>query len=429
MSAATTLALFALSAAVAVVVADCPQTALDNVQPTAEVLGNLTEARNATTVVLNVPPRYMWGWGPGYHGYCGSFSTQSISLYYGLWMSAEFVRYAANTSEVLLGFGHYTKVAEVFGLDIEIFDNAGPSPTISRYLDWVVAHSRAQHPVIGGVFERRQGGDSDYDHIVPLIGGTELPVANTLLPVDPVTGKRSNVTEIVFNDLYLHHHRQMRGSVLAVNRSDWTTPNWTQPFDYALPYMNNYGVAILGLADPNRETFRLKLSAWSWTEPDWGAEDRCQEQSSSNPKPGPMDLSATVFGLTAGTAYTILRFDGNTTASTVSSDFLKSRQWSRRWDFVASGDTYVVDLFDRVMTNTVVTYRAVANTDQQVIDDKKRELRKVWTVFYITFGALVLVLLTLTVGFFVRRLRESNRDQYIHENQPLTHSGGPKQLD
>eukprot|EP00672_Neobodo_designis_P019504 CAMPEP_0174839760 /NCGR_PEP_ID=MMETSP1114-20130205/8256_1 /TAXON_ID=312471 /ORGANISM="Neobodo designis, Strain CCAP 1951/1" /LENGTH=469 /DNA_ID=CAMNT_0016073887 /DNA_START=54 /DNA_END=1463 /DNA_ORIENTATION=+ len=338
---------------------DCAETALNNVQPTEAVLTELLELNTTDAVRLNVPPRYMWGWGPGYAGYCGSFSTQSIGLYFGLWISAEFIRYAANTSEVLLGLGHYNMIADVFGLNVEVFNNTGAVPTISRYLDWVSAHLQLQHPVIGGVYERRRGGDSDYDHIVPLIGAEVGTGPNMALPVDPVTKRRSNVTTIWFNDLYLDAHREVSGSRLGVNRSDFTTNTWTQPYDYAFPYLVDYGVAVLGLKDPLRETFRLKLSAWSWTEPDWGAEDQCQQQSANNPVPGPLDLSATVFGLTPGTKYSILRFDGNTTAATVRQDFLVSKAWTRRWDFVAAGDRHVINLFDRVMSNTVVTYRAV----------------------------------------------------------------------
>lgn len=27
-------------------------------------------------MILPIPPRYMWGWGPGMSGYCGEMSTQ-----------------------------------------------------------------------------------------------------------------------------------------------------------------------------------------------------------------------------------------------------------------------------------------------------------------------------------------------------------------
>ena len=38
-------------------------------------------------VLLDVPPRYMWGWGKGLRGYCGETSYQSFGIFYGNWVS------------------------------------------------------------------------------------------------------------------------------------------------------------------------------------------------------------------------------------------------------------------------------------------------------------------------------------------------------
>ena len=40
------------------------------------------------TKILDIPPRFMWGWGSSEDsGYCGSASTQTMGLFYGNWIS------------------------------------------------------------------------------------------------------------------------------------------------------------------------------------------------------------------------------------------------------------------------------------------------------------------------------------------------------
>ena len=46
--------------------------------------------------MLDIPPRYMWGWSPPgpptASGYCGSASVQSTALYFGNWITQMAVR-------------------------------------------------------------------------------------------------------------------------------------------------------------------------------------------------------------------------------------------------------------------------------------------------------------------------------------------------
>ena len=339
--------------------ASCEGTLAPNTLPT--TTENLTTVDSTVggvrTIHLNLPPRYMWGWGGTLSGYCGSFSSQTAMLFYGKWVSAEYVRDAAgnNVTQVLLG-NDFGKVATALGLVIDEFDNSGvEEPQAAAFLNWVATHIESGRPVIGGVFLKEAKGDEDYDHIVPIVGVQVDPARNAAVPVGG-TGVSTNVSEVYYNDLWDHTtYRTLSGPLLAMPRQDWRSPTHTQPYDYALPYTTSYGVSILGLQDPKEETFRTMLSSWSYTEPDWGSEDGC------NLAPQPIDFSVTVFGLTPGVAYSILRFEGNATtaAGAVTEGFLASGLWSRRWDFRAQAPQHYIELFDRVLSASIVTYRTV----------------------------------------------------------------------
>jgi hypothetical protein len=340
----------------ALVDADCSQTAVANVSPSSAAVTELKFADSLETQLLNVPPRYMWGWGPNVTGYCGATSLQSAALYFGLWVSVEHLRNYAdnNVSQVLLGNGDFQNIAAEVGIVLEEWPYATtPQPQVAAFLNWALDHLTVGRPVITGVYEQKLNGARDYDHIVPVIGAVIGSIPNSQLPRSSIV---SNVTTLYYNDLYSAVTRTLQGSKLGASRSQFTTLSPpVQPYDYALPAATNFGVAVLGLADPLNETYRLKLTAWSWTEPDWGSEDGC------GMSPQPLDLSAQVYGLTPGNSYAVLRFDGNVTANKIPTEsFLLAADVAvKQWNFVATGPTKSFFLFDRVWTNTTATYRAV----------------------------------------------------------------------
>jgi hypothetical protein len=57
-------------------------------------MGNDPSAVDANTTVLDIPPRFQWENG---HGFCGETSIQSISLYYGSYISQNQVRKLAES--------------------------------------------------------------------------------------------------------------------------------------------------------------------------------------------------------------------------------------------------------------------------------------------------------------------------------------------
>ncbi len=71
-------------------------------QPPSTNVGAGESLSSGAAVILNIPPRQMWGWGAGMNGYCGETSFQSVGIYYGNWYSQERVRYADGNQELLI---------------------------------------------------------------------------------------------------------------------------------------------------------------------------------------------------------------------------------------------------------------------------------------------------------------------------------------
>jgi hypothetical protein len=351
----------ALALLVASVLADCDDTHITNVRPLRNATDNLVVVNTTTDIILNVPPRYMWGWGADRSGYCGEFSVQSTGLYFGVWISAEHSRVAANNGlkEILVSTPDFGNVAAAYRLDIAEWDNDVAQPQISTHLDWIHAHLRQGHPIIGAVFEKKPDANDEYDHIVPLVGVTTQSTPNTALPSSPATGRATNVTKVHWNDLWLNRTRVLSTAELGVTRAAWTSDTELDfPTPSALPRNVDHALAVLGLVDPQLETYRLKLTAWAWSEPDWGSEDECDLS------PVLLDMSATVYGLTVGQRYVILRFEGNVSSGrNPAMNFLASGLHTKRWDFTATGSQQSFDDFDAVQTSLAVTYRAVLATN------------------------------------------------------------------
>ena len=275
-------------------------------------------------IVLNLPPRFMWGWGPGLHGYCGSCSTQTSALFFGSWISQEFVRYAGGNAEILIGVNLASALASL-GFAWERFGDKSDDTDVDSFLSWSATHLRVGHPVISGWYERLPpgAGDDDYDHIVPLVGLKQ--------------NSSGDVSEVFFNDLWENETRT-KHTPLSSSRKHWRLPaNSTtaaQPYEYSLPSDPCFGVAVLGrlpleatyyplrypdrlqgypvIRDPvtngTQDDKRLVLLVASqWSEPDYGSEDGV------NAQPTPISFQVAIFNLTIGRMYLLVRIDGNRT--------------------------------------------------------------------------------------------------------------------
>ena len=295
---------------------------------------------NATAidVLLDVPPRYMWGWGIGVNGYCGETSFQSHGIFWGNWVSSERVREASGGSELLIAVDD-TVAAKALKFPFEEWDYEAKSPQSGEFIAWLRGHIDNGHMAAIGVYEKQKTGDNDYDHIVPVVGYQYDPSSLATLA-------------IYYNDLYENTHRSLSVTSDVQSRKGCRqSAAPVQPYTYCLPQSINYGVALFGIQDSSKETHRMVLTMPSWTEPDYGDEDGIHA------KPIMFTVSATVYGLTPFASYAVLRFDSYQTLPT--DNFARSSAVTKRFNFTATGSTHSLTQFDAFMSDSTVFYRTV----------------------------------------------------------------------
>eukprot|EP00759_Apiculatamorpha_spiralis_P025473 PhF_6_TR28680/c0_g1_i1/m.42150 len=295
-------------------------------------------------VILDVPPRYMWGWYDdtlaNTRGYCGETSFQSHGIYYGNWISSELMRQKGDNYELLIGTTD-VKTAINASFTYDVFDNSGSSGTqINRVKPWIANHIEAGHIIVGGWMEFKLNGQSDYDHIMPVVGYRK--------------DSAGNAVGLYYNDLWLaNQSRYFNFSVDVKNRTQCNTSvTQTQPVPYCIPAnVSLYMIALTGIVDPLNETIRMQLIVPSNKEPDWGFEDKL------NQKPILFNVSAKFTNLTIGAKYGVLRF--NSFSSLPKSQFYQSQNFTNKTEFIATSVNMTINNFDSFMTNTEVYYRTV----------------------------------------------------------------------
>lgn len=262
-------------------------------------------------VMLDLPPRYMWGWSPPEwaSGYCGSMSLQTIGLYFGNWITEDAARGSNGGHDakhaLLIGMGESENHAlKVFRFNFTSWDDGRERrPQHTAFLKWAKDAIDAGEPVIFGVYMRLLK-DPDYDHIVPMVG--------------------YDATGIYFNDL--HSNSTLRYDISDFVRSRKCCSGGSEEWSYCLPSSVDYGVRVHGNADRDGILLPVRLSMDSWTEPDYSSEDAHHQ------KPIELKGKVVVTQLHPGVSYALLRYED---ASLVPDrDFLKSSYTSRE-DFVA----------------------------------------------------------------------------------------------
>jgi hypothetical protein len=310
---------------------------------------------------LNIPPRRMWGWGArgagGGNGFCGECSLQTALLFFGSYVSQERVRYAAGNHELLLGV-HDRAAAKALHLKYAAFDNDNhEDPQCGAFLQWTARQLAAGTPVIAAWFLRTLTGDADYDHIMPVVGAAVTPFKDPRKRAKaPLKMAACGVAALEFHDLARPAAQRAPSDEhrLVATRAELAgeQPTVAEEYQYALPRVTSYGLAVSGVNDPKRECRRVMLHTDRWDEPDWGAEDGVDAAVAA------IGLSATVLGLTEGATYALLRFDG--VDGVPPSGFLASGAWSRRIDFVAVAAAVHLVAFDSVPSDGAFFYRVVA---------------------------------------------------------------------
>jgi len=116
----------------------------------------------------------------------------------------------------------------------------------------------------------------------------------------------------------------------------------------------DYGIAITGVADLNRETVPVRLTTSTNAEI-----PAIVNGSNTRPAPRPVTLTITVSGLTPGKTYNLYRY--SSMAAVPESSFnANSTRATQKWSIVATGSTYTMT--QTIMSNEIAAYRAVPAT-------------------------------------------------------------------
>ena len=310
-----------------------------------------------------LPPRIQWN---ANYGYCGEVSLISAGLYYGQYISQYDARAIASknarqnleSSQLLLGVNDVA-TAKAMHLSATAF-NTAQQPNSTAFLTWVKSNVTAGSPVVIGVFQNQSrfyglrnlnAGDAKYDHIVTVTGITSkyALTGTTKYYADDV---------LTFNDhgLWTKTPNGQPQNAFSYSFGTFATTrqraNATAGPVYSLKSGADYGIAITGIIDVNRETVPVRLTTST------NAETPAMIRgSNTRPAANPVTLTITVSNLKPGTTYNLYRY--NTMANVPDSKFnANATKAAQKWTIkITSGTTYTMT--QTIKSNENAVYRAV----------------------------------------------------------------------
>jgi hypothetical protein len=340
-----------------------PSAAVSPARPSAAVSAPARPAAATTyTAGSRLPPRIQWN---ANYGYCGETAFVSAGLYYGQYISqydaraiaSKNTRQSLESSQLLLGVNDVA-AAKAMHLNATAFDTA-KQPTSRAFLTWVKSNVVAGSPVVIGVFANQSrfygtanlnAGDTEYDHIVTVTGitSTRSLTGPTIYYADDV---------LTFNDggLWTGTNGQPQNSFSYPFGTFATTrqrANSRTGAVYSLKSGADYGIAITGIIDLNRDTVPVRLTTSVNAET-----PTMVDGSNTRPAPKPVTLTITVSSLKPGTTYNLYRYSSmaNVPDSTFNANAAKAAQ---KWTItIPSGSTYTMT--QTINSNEIAVYRAV----------------------------------------------------------------------
>ena len=178
-------------------------------------------------MTLDIPPRYMWGWGPKVSGFCGSATVQTTAIYYGNWLSQDLVRGMTGghdgLHELMLGRGGCCSTVDImqkFSLAVEQWPFwTAKKPQSPAFVRWLADAAAAGHPVSFGVYMQTED-NPEFDHIVPLVGFDDAQ-------------------RLLFNDLHANvSMRETLSSFISTRDACRKALPWAKRFAYCTLYEN-----------------------------------------------------------------------------------------------------------------------------------------------------------------------------------------------
>jgi len=340
-----------------------PSAAVSPARPSAAVSAPPRPAAATTyTAGSRLPPRIQWN---ANYGYCGETAFVSAGLYYGQYISqydaraiaSKNTRQSLESSQLLLGVNDVA-AAKAMQLNATAFDTA-KQPTSKAFLTWVKSNVVAGSPVVIGVFANQSrfygtanpnAGDTEYDHIVTVTGitSTRALTGPTMYYADDV---------LTFNDggLWTGTNGQPQNAFSYPFGTFATTrqrANAKTGAVYSLKSGADYGIAITGIIDLNRDTVPVRLTTSVNAET-----PTMVDGSNTRPAAKPVTLTITVSSLKPGTTSNLYRYSSmaNVPDSRFNANAAKAAQ---KWTItIPAGSTYTMT--QTINSNEIAVYRAV----------------------------------------------------------------------
>ncbi|MCE7992511.1 MAG: hypothetical protein HEP71_11040 [Roseivirga sp.] len=278
-----------------------------------------------------IPPRFQWNHNGGY---CGETSFIASGLYYGQYLSQYDVRSIASDGkkqnekgadgvygdQLLLGVND-TYSAQQLRLAYDEWPRKDLKDT-KAFMQWIKEHALNGHPVIIGVFnnfrllgeESSLPGDSQYDHIVPVLGyGTTSPAQ---YDDNDIIVFSDNGLYTPGNSIPFYHQFRMQpdnavvpaypflGDRKDANKADGNVYSVLDLATADSTHHRNFAIAITGVADTDNVTLPVRITTdINYEIPAIG------HDSNTRPETMNLGLTVSVSGLQANIAYNLYEYD------------------------------------------------------------------------------------------------------------------------
>lgn len=284
----------------------------------------------AASIQLDIPTRKQWN---NRNGYCGECCVQQAALYFGTYVSQYRVRQIIDPTQKQDVWipEHAKPVFAALRLTYVRWKSSQPVPQYQPYLVWIKGHLQQGHPVIFDVFVQGMD-DPAYDHIMLATGFTSA---------DTTAYHASD--RLVFHDNYWDQRYSRLFGTLYDTRD--MTGNG-DVYEYCIPRDVDRGCAVTGIRDDSGKTKRVIVKVDRWSEPN----------VTKGIPPVTLNATLTMYGLTAGASYALLRYDDYTKVPT---DNYLSSAYSKKTVFVAAGSEKT--LSDQFLSDGLAIYRCVPN--------------------------------------------------------------------
>lgn len=335
-----------------------------------------------TSRILNIPPRRMAGWGffsKWAAGMCGEVSLQMCATYYGNYISQEQIAKAAGGT-FLIGINDNVCIPALHLVGEfwpPIFGKGAPD--IYAILAYIKQQLDQNYPVILGLYCNESSGDPSFDHQCVAMGyemdGNTvktiylldtyqiriIPIDCSLAPYECLSGTDACQTPTAPDCSGQPFPPNLPVGPPAYpvapfpkfykRRIDFASADQQAPYSVAMPNvmgckdatsgddLGNALYTVKGNNDPKNELFPCWLAMSSCYEPNWTNEDQIFAP------PGPISCKVYIQGLTRNEKYSLLRFDNPKDVPT-DGDFIHSKGYTLREDFVACGSTNMIEVTD-----------------------------------------------------------------------------------